>query len=240
MTRSAPSFVRVRVDASADLPTQFGAFRVVVFSTDADGREHIALVRGEVFGAEGVPVRLHSECITGDAFASLRCDCRAQLERAMERIGAMPSGVILYLRQEGRGIGLTNKIRAYALQQEQGLDTVDANHALGFRDDERDYGVAASMLRTLGVRSVRLLTNNPDKLRQLASYGIPAVRVRHAIEPGRHNRAYLETKARRSGHLIGPHDTHDARRAEDLEGPLDDALDDSVDPHAGHAARGIA
>jgi GTP cyclohydrolase II len=117
-------------------------------------------------------------------------------------MGALPRGIVLYLRQEGRGIGLTNKIRAYALQQQRGLDTVDANIALGFRDDERDYGIAASILRTLGVRSVQLLTNNPGKVRQLVAHGIPAERIPHSIEPGVHNRAYLETKARRSGHLL--------------------------------------
>jgi GTP cyclohydrolase II len=135
--------------------------------------------------------------------ASLRCDCRDQLARALETLGKEPRGIVLYLRQEGRGIGLANKIRAYHLQQELGLDTVDANLALGFRDDERDYGVAAAMLRTLGIRSVQLMTNNPDKVKQLAQLGVPvSQRLPHAIEPGEHNRAYLETKARRSGHLL--------------------------------------
>jgi len=198
--------IRVRVEASADLPTQFGAFRVLVFSNERDDRENVALVRGDVWAADDVPVRLHSECLTGDVLASLRCDCREQLERALAQIGGLPRGVVLYLRQEGRGIGLTNKIRAYALQQELGLDTVDANRALGFQDDERDYGVAAAMLRTLGVRSVRLLTNNPDKIRQLAARGLTvSERVPHAIEPGEHNRGYLATKARRSGHILDPH-----------------------------------
>ena len=195
--------VRVRVEASADLPTRFGAFRVLVFSNDQDDGENIAIVRGDVWGVEGVDVRLHSECMTGDVLGSLRCDCRAQLESALAHVGTLTRGIVLYLRQEGRGIGLTNKIRAYALQQEQGLDTVDANLALGFRDDERDYGIGVSILRTLGVRSVRLLTNNPDKMRQLVALGMPVVeRVPHAIPPGPHNRAYLETKAQRSGHLL--------------------------------------
>jgi len=195
--------VRVSVEASAELQTRHGNFRVLVFSNDADDRENVAIVRGDVWGVEGVPVRLHSECMTGDVLGSLRCDCRDQLERALAHVGALPRGVVLYLRQEGRGIGLTNKIRAYALQQEQGLDTVDANLALGFRDDERDYGIGVAMLRTLGVRSVRLLTNNPDKSRQLVALGMPVVeRIPHAIPPGHYNRAYLETKARRSGHLL--------------------------------------
>jgi GTP cyclohydrolase II len=199
----SPSVSRVCVEAAADLPTRFGEFRVLVFSNENDDRENIAIVRGDVWGAENVPVRLHSECLTGDAFGSLRCDCREQLELGLAYVGGQPRGIVLYLRQEGRGIGLTNKIRAYALQQERGLDTVDANLALGFRDDERDYGVAASILRTLGVRSVRLLTNNPDKLRQLVAHGTNVVElVPHVIPPGLHNRAYLETKARRSGHQL--------------------------------------
>lgn len=175
----------------------------MVFGTPGDARENLALVRGDVRGQEGVPVRLHSECMTGDTLGSLRCDCGAQLERALAHVGALPLGIVLYLRQEGRGIGLTNKIRAYALQQELGLDTVDANLALGFRDDERDYGIGAAILLSLGVRSVRLLTNNPDKARQLVALGVPVVeRIPHAIVPSVHNRAYLETKARRSGHLL--------------------------------------
>ena len=200
--------VRVSVEASAELQTRHGDFRVLVFSNEDDERENVAIVRGDVWGEEAVPVRLHSECMTGDVLASLRCDCRDQLERALAYVGALPRGVVLYLRQEGRGIGLTNKIRAYALQQEQGLDTVDANLALGFRDDERDYSIGVAMLRTLGVRSVRLLTNNPDKTRQLVALGMPVVeRIPHAIPPGHHNRAYLETKARRSGHLLEIDDT---------------------------------
>jgi len=193
---------RVRLEAAADLPTRFGEFRVLVFSNDHDDRENLAIVRGDVWATDAVPVRLHSECLTGDVLGSLRCDCRDQLELSLLHMGKLPRGIVLYLRQEGRGIGLTNKIRAYALQQQRGLDTVDANLELGFRDDERDYGIAASILRTLGVRSVQLLTNNPDKIRQLAAHGIPAERIPHSIEPGLHNRAYLETKARRSGHLL--------------------------------------
>ena len=194
---------RARFEAVSELPTRYGHFRIHVFTDERDGREHVAMVHGDVWGVEHVPMRIHSECMTGDAFGSLRCDCREQLERALSHVGGQPCGIVLYLRQEGRGIGLANKIRAYRLQQELGLDTVDANLALGFKDDQREYGVAVSMLRTLGVRSVRLMTNNPDKVKQLVQLGMPVTeRVEHLIAPGQHNQGYLETKARRSGHLI--------------------------------------
>jgi GTP cyclohydrolase II len=198
----APRPPRVELVSAAALPTEFGDFRIHVFTSDRDDREQVAVVRGDVFGGEEVAVRMHSECLTGDVMGSLRCDCRKQLELGLKQIATLPSGVLLYLRQEGRGIGLANKIKAYRLQ-EDGLDTVDANLALGFRDDERDYGVAVAMLRTLGVRSVRLMTNNPDKVAQLRRYGMPVTeRLAHAIPPGHHNRHYLETKASRSGHLL--------------------------------------
>ncbi len=194
---------RVEIASAAELPTQFGDYRIYVFRNDRDSREHVAMVHGDVFGASDVPTRIHSECLTGDVLGSLRCDCRAQLERALDTIGKRPCGIVLYLRQEGRGIGLVNKIRAYRLQ-EAGLDTVDANLALGFRDDEREYGVAAGMLRTLGVRSIALMTNNPDKIRQLLDAGVAVTRrVPHEIPAQRHSRRYLETKARRAGHLLG-------------------------------------
>jgi GTP cyclohydrolase II len=206
LARPAPPTVAskpVTIAGVAQLPTQFGDFRIFGFANAPDGKEHVAIVRGEVEGAAEVLTRLHSECLTGDVLGSLRCDCREQLELSLRRIGAQPRGVVLYLRQEGRGIGLLNKIRAYGLQ-EQGLDTVDANRALGFQDDERDFGVAASMLRAMGVASVALMTNNPEKVRQLERGGVSvARRVPHEIAPGAHNRHYLETKARRSGHLIG-------------------------------------
>lgn len=195
--------LRAQVPPVATLPTPHGVFRVHVFSEPATGLEHVALVSGEVAGQERVATRLHSECLTGDVFASLRCDCREQLERALARIAARPHGVLLYLRQEGRGIGLANKIRAYHLQQQHGLDTVEANLALGLPDDRRDYAFAAHMLRELGVRSVSLMTNNPDKIAQLRNAGMPvAARIPHVVAPGPQNRAYLETKARRSGHLL--------------------------------------
>jgi len=202
-----PARVCVRVEAVAELPTRFGKFRLVGFWNNRDAKEHVALVSGEVVGGEEVPVRLHSECLTGDVMGSLRCDCRDQLTAGLEAIQRRGRGVLLYLRQEGRGIGLINKIRAYALQ-EQGLDTVEANLALGFRDDERDYAVAAHMLHSLGLRSIRLITNNPEKIRQLTQHRIAvAGRIPHVIPPNEFNRHYLETKARRSGHyleLAGP------------------------------------
>jgi GTP cyclohydrolase II len=194
--------VCVKVVAVAHLPTRFGDFRVVAFWNNRDGKEHLALCHGDVLGAARVPTRVHSECLTGDALASLRCDCREQLEAALRHLGALERGILLYLRQEGRGIGLANKIRAYALQ-EQGLDTVDANLALGFRDDERDYAVAAHMLASLGVDSVALMTNNPAKVSQLEQHGIAvAERIPHVIAPNEHNRFYLQTKAARSGHYL--------------------------------------
>ncbi len=193
---------RVELASAAALPTEYGNFRIHVFTSERDDREQVAIVHGDVFGVESVATRIHSECLTGDVMGSLRCDCRKQLELGLRQIATTPCGVLLYLRQEGRGIGLANKVRAYQLQEE-GLDTVDANLALGFRDDERDYGVAVGMLRTLGVRSVRLMTNNPDKVAQLARYGLAVTeRVAHMTPPSVHNRSYLETKAKRSGHII--------------------------------------
>ncbi|MFZ5891467.1 MAG: GTP cyclohydrolase II [Myxococcota bacterium] len=192
----------VKVVAVADLPTRFGRFRVVGFWNNRDGKEHVALVHGDVLGQANVLTRLHSECLTGDALGSLRCDCRDQLGVALARIAAEPCGVLLYLRQEGRGIGLLNKLRAYSLQ-DAGLDTVDANIALGFRDDERDYAVAAHMLASLTVGSVRLLTNNPKKVAELERHGVRVNgRVAHVIPANEHNRFYLHTKATRSGHFI--------------------------------------
>ncbi len=194
--------VCVRVVAVADLPTRVGFFRVVAFWNNRDEKEHLAVVHGDIVGQRDVLTRLHSECLTGDALGSLRCDCRDQLMVALERIAREPRGLLLYLRQEGRGIGLINKIRAYALQ-DQGLDTVEANRALGFRDDERDYAIAAHMIRSLGVESIRLMTNNPEKITQLTGHGVEvAGRVPHVIPPNEHNRFYLETKANRSGHWI--------------------------------------
>jgi GTP cyclohydrolase II len=197
-----PGRVCVRIVGFADLPTRFGSFQVIGFWNNRDSKEHVALIHGAVVGHEDVPTRLHSECLTGDALGSLRCDCRDQLEVALTVLGRMERGCLLYLRQEGRGIGLVNKIRAYALQ-DAGLDTVEANLVLGFRDDERDYSIAAHMLQTLSVRSVQLMTNNPKKIRQLEQHGLRVSgRVPHVIPPNDYNRFYLETKVNRSGHCM--------------------------------------
>jgi len=175
--------------------------QIAVFRTSDDGQEHVALVVG-AFGGEPPLVRLHSECLTGDVFGSLKCDCGPQLKEALRLIGQAGGGVLLYLRQEGRGIGIANKIRAYALQ-DRGLDTVDANLRLGFADDERDYEHAAAMLRSLGIAEVRLLTNNPAKVRGLESAGIRVVeRVGHHMPANPHNADYLATKRDKSGHLL--------------------------------------
>jgi GTP cyclohydrolase II len=191
-----------RIVARAELPSRFGRFTIVGFENEIDHLEHIALVRGEVDGAQSVPVRVHSECLTGDALGSLRCDCRDQLELALTQLGRQSRGVLLYLRQEGRGIGLINKLRAYALQ-DHGLDTVEANRHLGFDDDLRSYGAAAAMLQALGVRSIELYTNNPRKIEGLEREGVVIVgRSALECEPNPFNRFYLETKHKKSGHLL--------------------------------------
>ncbi|MFN8473979.1 MAG: GTP cyclohydrolase II [Anaerolineae bacterium] len=196
---------RLKIVAFAELPSRFGDFHIVAFSDTLDGKEHAAIVRGMPWNRMNVPVRIHSECLTGDAIGSLRCDCRDQLENALKMIGQMDHGIVLYLRQEGRGIGLTNKIRAYELQ-DAGLDTVEANEALGFHDDERDYSIAARMLDALRVESIRLITNNPRKIEGLTSLGINVTgRIPLVIAPNPFNAFYLETKAAKSGHLIAHH-----------------------------------
>jgi GTP cyclohydrolase II len=192
----------VRIASIAELPTRFGYFQVVAFYNNKDGKEHAAFVHGDVTGAEDVPVRLHSECLTGDAIGSLRCDCRDQLETSLKAIGNMKNGILLYLRQEGRGIGFINKIRAYGLQ-DQGYDTVEANLALGFRDDEREYSVAAHMLESLRVKSIHLMTNNPKKINELSGYGVKiSERIPLVIPPNPYNAFYLKTKATKSGHMM--------------------------------------
>ncbi len=188
--------------AQAALPTRFGEFTAAVFEVNGTPGEAMALIRGRLDGDEPPLVRLHSECLTGDVLGSLRCDCGQQLEAALALIAKASSGVLLYLRQEGRGIGLANKIRAYALQ-DTGLDTVDANLALGLPVDRREYASAAEILRTLGLRRVRLLTNNPLKSAALERGGIQIVeRVPLAMAPNSVNKDYLRTKADRMGHLL--------------------------------------
>jgi 3,4-dihydroxy 2-butanone 4-phosphate synthase/GTP cyclohydrolase II len=188
--------------AEASLPTKFGDFLAVAYRSAIDPDEHVALTRGELDGDEPVLVRVHSECLTGDVFHSMRCDCGEQIDLAMEAIAREGRGVFLYMRQEGRGIGLHNKIRAYALQ-DQGLDTVEANEALGFESDIRDYGIGAQILADLGVRNIRLLTNNPKKVIGLEGYGLQVVEtVPIVCKPNPTNRRYLETKQRKMGHLL--------------------------------------
>ena len=192
----------MKVEVVANMPTDNGTFKIVGFENHIDGKEHIALVKGDVAGKEGVTVRIHSECFTGDILGSLRCDCGSQLKTAMRRIDRLGEGVILYLRQEGRGIGLLNKLRAYNLQEE-GMDTLDANLHLGFDADMRDYAVAAQMLKALGVKSIKLLTNNPLKINGLEEYGMPVVeREEIEIEHNKVNKVYLKTKKERMGHLL--------------------------------------
>jgi len=192
----------VRIAAIAELPTRFGDFHLVAFYNNRDDKEHVAFVKGDVCGSEDVPVRVHSECLTGDAIGSLRCDCRDQLETALTKIGNMEKGILLYMRQEGRGIGLINKARAYGLQ-DHGYDTVEANLALGFRDDEREYSTAAHMLFSLKVKSIQLMTNNPKKIADLTKHGVQIrKRIPHIIPPNEHNSFYLETKILKSGHMI--------------------------------------
>ena len=192
----------VRLAAVADLPTRFGEYQVAAFWNSFDKKEHAAFIHGNVIDQESVPVRLHSECLTGDAIGSLRCDCRDQLIESLEKIGKMENGIVLYLRQEGRGIGFINKIKAYQLQ-DFGFDTVQANEILGFRPDERDYGIAAHMLGTLRVRSIQILTNNPNKVLDLQRHGVKITgRIPVIVPPNTYDGPYLETKRRKLGHLL--------------------------------------
>ena len=193
--------VLVRRLSDVPFPLASGDFQGVIFRNVVDGREHLALLKGSVGGGRPALVRIHSECLTGDVFNSLRCDCGEQLEQSLRQILASDAGVVIYLHQEGRGIGLGNKIKAYALQ-DTGLDTVEANLELGFEDDLRDYGIGAQILRDLGVGEVRLLTNNPHKIESLERYGMRVTRVPLEVRPHVGNIAYLRTKKEKLGHLF--------------------------------------
>jgi 3,4-dihydroxy 2-butanone 4-phosphate synthase/GTP cyclohydrolase II len=192
----------IHLVAVAELPSDYGSFKILGFANNKDQKDHIAVVKGDIYGKENVLTRLHSACLTGDALGSRRCDCGPQLHTALRLMEAEGLALLLYMQQEGRGIGLVNKIKAYQLQDE-GVDTYDANLHLGFEPDARDYEVSAAMIRKLGVKSVRLLTNNPDKIAQLAAYGIK-IKERIPIELPVHldNLDYMQTKKDRFGHKL--------------------------------------
>lgn len=200
--RKAASKTAVVPYSEAEIPTDYGAMRVVVYREPGSELEHCAIIHGDVRGHANVVCRVHSECFTGEVLHSLKCDCREQLDIALRSIVEAGRGIVVYLRQEGRGIGLGNKIRAYALQQE-GADTVDANRLLGFAVDLRRYHCASAILADQGVESVSLLTNNPDKIQALRDDGVVVSRVPMIVEENVHNRDYLDTKRDRLGHLIG-------------------------------------
>ncbi|WP_410514757.1 bifunctional 3,4-dihydroxy-2-butanone-4-phosphate synthase/GTP cyclohydrolase II [Paenibacillus sp. BR2-3] len=192
----------VNREVSVRIPTDFGVFQTIAYSNEVDDKEHVALVKGDISGDEPVLVRVHSECLTGDVFHSHRCDCGPQFEAALRQIDAAGKGILLYMRQEGRGIGLINKLRAYKLQEE-GLDTVDANLKLGFPADLRDYGIGAQILKDLGIRQIKLMTNNPRKIKGLEGYGLEVVeRVPIQMPENEDNSKYLHTKQTKLGHLL--------------------------------------
>ncbi len=197
-----PDDLCVKVVSVADFPTDYGRFRIIGFVNNKDAKDHTIVLKGDVGDGENILTRIHSSCLTGDALGSRRCDCGPQLHEALDIIEKEGRGILLYHMEEGRGIGLMNKLRAYALQ-DHGLDTVDANTILGFRPDERDYRIPAEMLKKIGVISVRLLTNNPDKVGQLEQYGIRVTeRVHHELASDRYSQRYMETKKERFGHIL--------------------------------------
>ncbi len=197
-----PDDICVKVVSVADFPSEYGDFRIIGFINNKDAKDHTIVLKGDIGDGEALLTRIHSSCLTGDALGSRRCDCGPQLHEALGIIEQEGRGILLYHMEEGRGIGLMNKLRAYALQ-DHGLDTVDANTILGFRPDERDYRIPAEMLKKIGVKSVRLMTNNPDKVEQLEKYGIRVTeRVHHELAPDRHSRRYMEAKKERFGHVL--------------------------------------
>ncbi len=201
----------VKREVEVRLPTEYGEFTAIAYSNEVDHKEHVALVKGKISPDKPAMVRVHSECLTGDVFQSHRCDCGPQLEAALKQISTAECGVLLYLRQEGRGIGLINKLKAYALQ-EQGLDTVDANLKLGFKPDLRDYGIGAQILKDIGVRKMRLLTNNPRKIKGLRGYGMEVVeRIPLQMKENKDNAHYLHTKHEKLGHLLNFENNHSIR-----------------------------
>jgi 3,4-dihydroxy 2-butanone 4-phosphate synthase/GTP cyclohydrolase II len=209
----------VKREVEVRMPTDFGEFRAIAYTNAVDAKEHVALVKGDIDGGRPVLVRVHSECLTGDVFHSHRCDCGPQLEAALRQIDEAGSGVLLYMRQEGRGIGLINKLRAYVLQ-EQGLDTVDANLKLGFAPDLREYGIGAQILKDLGIRQMRLLTNNPRKIKGLEGYGLSVVeRVPLQMAENEDNTRYLHTKKAKLGHLLSFQDDVPLEAVEQNEQP---------------------
>lgn len=192
----------VKIHSEARMPTKYGTFRLIGFENNYDGKEHLALVKGDIKDKENVSLRIHSECFTGDILGSLRCDCGDQLQETMKRIDELGQGVILYMRQEGRGIGLYNKLKAYNLQDE-GYDTVEANLKLGFAEDEREYKVAAKMIEALGIKSVSLITNNPTKIKELTALGVNiAKREKIIVKYSGENKGYMSTKISKMGHMI--------------------------------------
>lgn len=203
----------VKREVEVRMPTDFGEFRAIAYTNEVDNKEHVAFVKGDIDGNKPVLVRVHSECLTGDVFHSHRCDCGPQLEAALRQIEEAGNGILLYMRQEGRGIGLINKLKAYQLQ-EQGLDTVDANIKLGFAPDLRDYGIGAQILKDIGVREIRLLTNNPRKIKGLEGYGLNVVeRVPIQMPENEDNTGYLHTKKAKLGHMLSFKDDVEPTRA---------------------------